>query len=105
MKYVNLFTNIECLYILYSLAWKVYLNGLFLCVYRVGGYGVAQTGAGMNGAPGGGPGVTDGTGGQQYHQGNALSTAAMVAAATATATATASVVALQENNQFNQVIT
>ncbi|GLV41029.1 uncharacterized protein CBL_04553 [Carabus blaptoides fortunei] len=69
----------------------------------VGGYGVAQTGAGMNGAPGGGTGVTDGTGGQQYHQGNALSTAAMVAAATATATATASVVALQENNQFNQM--
>lgn len=69
-------------------------------LYRVGSYGVPQTGGGMNG---GGSGVSDGSNGQQYHQGNALSTAAMVAAATATATATASVVALQENNHFNQM--
>lgn len=79
------------------------LNKMNVDNCSVGGYGVGATGSGMNGAPGAGPGVTDGTGGQQYHQGNALSTAAMVAAATATATATASVVALQENNQFNQV--
>lgn len=61
---------------------------------RVGGYGVGA-GNGMNGGVG--------AEGQQYghhQQGNALSTAAMVAAATATATATASVVALQENQQF-----
>ncbi|GLV37412.1 tonalli, partial [Carabus blaptoides fortunei] len=60
------------------------------------------TGAGMNGAPGGGTGVTDGTGGQQYHQGNALSTAAMVAAATATATATASMQGQQYGSGYGQ---
>lgn len=53
---------------------------------------------------GGGAGISDGSSGQQYQQGNALSTAAMVAAATATATATASVVALQEGGgQFGQM--
>jgi len=52
---------------------------------------------GHGGMNGGNPG--DG----QY--GGALSAAAMVAAATATATATASVMAFQDNSQFNQVHT
>lgn len=57
----------------------------------MGNYGAV--GGGMN------------SGGDGYGAGgnSALSTAAMVAAATATATATASVVALQDQGQFNQL--